>query len=182
MNFKFGIREKLLVPLLFGLAVIIYVLFVIWQPSHLIKAKQQFIVSQTNLIKTLNPSIIQNILANDLAELHRVFENSQIIHQDKWRYITLNDPDNKQLYPIFSAKPEQTTTLIKIKHTIEENDEIFGYITLYTDWKNTKEKELKNINQLSTISILLFTIIAIFNFMLQTKWVYTPITKLKDIT
>ena len=182
MHFKFGIREKLLVPLLLGLAVIICVLFLFWQPNHLIKAKQQFIASQTNLIKTLNPSIIQNILANDLAELHRVFENSQIIHKDEWRYITLNDPDNKQLYPIFSTKPEQITTLIKIKHTIEENDEVFGYITLYTDWKNTKEKELKNINQLSTISILLFAIIAIFSFMLQTKWIYTPITKLKDIT
>lgn len=182
MNFKFGIREKLLVPLLLGLTIVICVLFFFWQPSQLAKAKEQFVNSQTNLLKTLNPSIIQNILANDLSELHSVFENSQIIHKKEWRYIKLDNPDNNQLYPIFSTKPKQTPTLLKITHTIKENDEIFGYLTLYTDWKGTKEKELKNINQLSVLSILLFSGIATFSFILQTKWIYTPITKLKDIT
>lgn len=117
MLFKFGIREKLLAPLFGGLAVIILVLFLFLQPTHLKKAKQQFIEGQTKTLKTLNPSIIQNILANDLAELHRVFENSQIIHKKEWRYIELLDPDKKQLYPIFSSKPEHTATLIKIEHT-----------------------------------------------------------------
>lgn len=182
MLLRFGIREKLVLPLLVGLAIIILALFLFWQPNQLEKAKAQFIESQTNILKTLSPSIIQNILANDLSELHRVFENSQIIHANEWRYIQLNDPDKKQLYPIFSSKPEEKNTLLKINIIIEENDEIFGYITLYTDWKNSKNKELRNIRQLSTISILLFIIIAIFSFILHTKWIYTPILKLKDIT
>jgi len=96
MLLKFGIREKLLVPLLLGLAVMFTIIVFVWQPSQLIKTKQKFISSQTNLVKTLNPSIIQNILANDLAELHAVFENSLLIHKNEWRYIELNDPDNKQ--------------------------------------------------------------------------------------
>lgn len=182
MQLRFGIREKLLLPLLLGLAVIICVLLFIWQPNQLEKAKQEFIQDQTDILKTLNPSIIQNMLANDLSELHRVFENSQIIHKNEWRYIQLNDPDNKQLYPIFSSKPKDTNTLVKIKITIEENNDIFGYITLYTDWESAKNKELKNIYQLSIFSIFLFSIIAIFSFILQTKWIYTPISKLKDIT
>ena len=182
MKFKFGIREKLLVPILLGLVVITYILFFVWQPSQLTKAKQQFVETQTNLIKTLSPSIIQNILANDLAELHRVFENSKIIHKNEWRYIKLSDSDKKPLYPIFPDKPIATKTLVEITHTIEENNEIFGYITLYTDWKLKEEKELKNINQLSLLSIFLFAGIAAFSFILQTKWIYTPITKLKDIT
>ena len=182
MLFKFGIREKLLVPLFLGLAVIICVLFFFWQPSQLEKTKQQFIESQSNILKTLTPSIIQNLLANDLSELHRVFENSQDIHKNEWRYIQLTNPDNKQLYPIFSNKPEDSSTLIKIYLTIEENDEIFGYITLYTDWKKTRNKERENINQLSLLSILLFSIIAVGSFILQTKWIYTPISKLKELT
>ena len=182
MKFKFGIREKLLVPILLGLVVITYILFFVWQPSQLTKAKQQFIETQTNLIKTLSPSIIQNILANDLAELHRVFENSKIIHKNEWRYIKLSNSDKKPLYPIFPNKTKATKTLVEITHTIEEDHEIFGYITLYTDWRLKEEKELKNINQLSLLSILLFAGIAAFSFILQTKWIYTPITKLKDIT
>lgn len=182
MNFQFGIREKLLLPILIGLAIIIFILLFIWQPSQLAKEKQHFIEAQTNLLKTLAPSIIQNILANDLAELHSIFENSQLIHEKEWRYIQLNDPDNKQLYPIFSSKPEKTKTLLSISLAIEENNEIFGYITLYTDWSATKEQSIKNINQLSLIFILLFAAIAVFSFILQTNWIYTPITKLKDIT
>ncbi len=182
MQLRFGIRKKLLLPLILGQAVIICVLLFIWQPNQLEKAKQDFIQDQTNILKTLNPSIIQNMLANDLAELHTIFENSQIIHQNEWRYIQLNDPDHKQLYPIFSSKPKDTNTLLKIKITIEENDEIFGYVTLHTDWKGAKNKELKNIYQLSIFSIFLFVIIAAFSFILQTSWIFTPITKLKNIT
>lgn len=182
MNIKFGIREKLLVPLLLGLAIIICVLFLFWQPSHLTKAKIQFVETQKNLLRTLDPGLIQNILGNDLAALHSIFENSQVIHKNEWRYIELYDPDRKKLYPIFSGKAETTNTLLEIEHTIEENNEIFGYVILYTDWKDTKEKEIRNINQLSIISILLFTGIAILSFVMQTKWIYTPITTLKNIT
>lgn len=156
--------------------------FLVWQPNQLEKAKKQFIESQTNILKTLTPSIIQNILANDLSELYRVFENSQIIHSKEWRYIQLNNLDKEQLYPIFTSKPKETNTLLKINVTIEENDEIFAYITLYTDWNNNKDKELKNIRQLTAISIILFIVIGIISFVLQTKWIYTPISKLKEIT
>ncbi len=182
MLLKFGIREKLLVPLLLGLAVMFTIIVFVWQPSQLIKTKQKFISSQTNLVKTLNPSIIQNILANDLAELHAVFENSLLIHKNEWRYIELNDPDNKQLYPIFSNKLKDSETLLKIEVTIEESDDIFGYITLYTDWEKTKNIEQKNIYELSLFAIFVFSIIAIFSFILQTKWLYQPILKLKDVT
>lgn len=182
MTIQFGIREKLLTPLLAGLAIIICVLLVFWQPNHLTKSKLQFIETQTKLIRTLDPGLIQNILGNDLAALHSIFENSKIIHESEWRHIELYNPDYKKLYPIFSSQPEKTDTLLEIKHTIEENNEIFGYIILHTDWKNTKEKEIKNINQLSIISILLFASIAVISFIIQTKWIHTPLTKLKDIT
>lgn len=182
MNLKFGIREKLLAPQLLGLVVIIAVILLYWQPNQLEKAQQEFIDSQTNLIKTLSPSIIQNILANDLAELHTVFENSLLIHKNEWRFIQLKDPDKKQLYPIFTSKPKDTDTLIKIEVIIQEESEIFGYVTLYTDWERAKNKELENIFLLTIFSILLFSVIAIFSFILQTKWIYTPILKLKNIT
>ncbi|MDH5601199.1 MAG: PAS domain S-box protein [Gammaproteobacteria bacterium] len=182
MHLNFGIREKLLAPQLLGVSVIIAIILFYWQPSQLYKAKQDFIESQTNLIKTLTPSIIQNILANDLSELHRVFENSLLIHKNEWRFIQLNNPDNKKLYPIFSRKPEPSDTLIKIKLTIEEENEIFGYVLLYTDWKKARNKELEDIRLLEIFSILLFIVIAIFSFILQTKWIYNPILKLKDLT
>jgi len=182
MSIKFGIREKLLAPLIIGLAVIICILFLFVQPTQFKKAKQQFIESQTNIIKTLSPSIISNILANDLAELHRIFENSQLIHKDEWLYIKLLDQEKKQIYPIFTSKPETSDTLIKINFTIEENLEVFGYLTLHTDWKKTKEKELKSIREINFSSILLFFLIAFTSFILQTKWIYTPILKLKEVT
>ncbi len=182
MQLRFGIREKLLIPMLIGLAVVTAIMLLIWQPSQLKNAKQQFIESQTNLIKTLSPSIIQNILANDLAELHTVFEHSLLIHKNEWRYIQLYDPDKKQLYPIFSSNPKMTNTITKINVTIEENNEIFGYITLYTDWESAKNKELESIYKIQIFSIFLFSIIATILFIIQTKWIYAPIIKLKDIT
>ena len=168
--------------MIFGIGVIIFVLFFIWQPSQLTKAKQNFIISQTNILKTLSPSIIQNILSNDLAELHRVFENSLIIHKNQWRYVQLIDTDDKQLYPIFSTLPEQSKTLLKIKIDITENDELFGVLILHTDWEDERNKEIENINKLSVTSIILFGIIAVISFILETKWIYIPITRLRDVT
>jgi PAS domain-containing protein len=182
MTNRFGIREKLLAPIIIGLSIIIFTLFFIWQPNQLNKDKQDFIEAQTRLLKTLTPSIIQNILSHDLAELHSIFEHAQLIHEKEWRYIELYDQEQKQLYPIFSNRPDETDTLLKITHPIEENDEIFGSITLYTDWSGRKQKDIKNINQLTIIFVLLFIGIAILTFTLLTKWIYTPITALKNIT
>jgi len=182
MHINFRIREKLLTPMILGLVIIIASILFLLQPNQLKTEREEFIKEQTKLVKTLNPSIIQNILANDLAELHAVFENSILIHKDEWRYIELRDPDKKLLYPIFSVVPELTKTLISIKVTIEENDEVFGYITLYTDWEKAKNEELEKINQLNLYAILLFCFIGIFSFIIQTKWVYQPILKLKDVT
>lgn len=181
MQLNFGIREKLLAPTILGLVVIICSIIFILRPEQLSIEQEEFIKEQTKLIKTLSPSIIQNILANDLSELHSVFENSILIHKDEWRYIELRDPDKKLLYPIFSVLPELTETLISIKITIEENEEIFGYITLYTDWKKSKTAELEKANLLNKFAILLFCFIGVFSFIIQTKWVYQPILKLKNV-
>jgi len=182
MQIHFGIREKLLTPMILGLVIIIASILFLLQPNQLKTEREDFIQEQTKLVKTLTPSIIQNILANDLAELHSVFENAILIHKDEWRYIELRDPDKKLLYPIFAVVPELTKTLISIKVTIEENDEVFGYITLYTDWAKAKNEELGKINQLNLYAILLFCFIGVFSFIIQTKWVYQPILKLKDVT
>lgn len=182
MQINFGIREKLLTPMILGLVIIIASILFLLQPNQLKTEREEFIEGQTKLVKTLTPSIIQNTLANDLAELHSVFENAILIHKDEWRYIELRDPDKKLLYPIFSVVPELTKTLISIKVTIEENDEIFGYITLYTDWAKAKNEELGKTNQLNLFAILLFCVIGLFSFIIQTKWVYQPILKLKDVT
>lgn len=182
MQLNFGIREKLLAPTIIGLVVIVASILLILQPDQLATKKEEFIKSQTKLVKTLNPSIIQNILANDLSELHSVFENSILIHKNEWRYIELRDPDKKLLYPIFAVVPKITETLISIKITIQENDEIFGYITLYTDWKNARDYELTKTNNLNLFAILLFCFIGLFSFVIQTKGVYQPILKLKDVT
>ena len=182
MKINFGLREKLFAPMIVGLILIIISIFFILLPNQLAHEKESFIEQQTNLVKTLNPSIIQNILANDLSELHSVFENSILIHKDEWRYIELRNQDKKLLYPIFSSVPELSTTIIRIKITIEENDEIFGYITLYTDWKKTKNEALEDNIQLNLFAILFFCIIGLFSFFIQTKWLYKPILKLKDVT
>lgn len=179
---KFGIRTKLLFPIVIGLVAIISILLFIWQPSQLEKAKQDFINDQTDILKTLNPSLLQNILSNDLSALHSILENSLIIHQAEWRYIQITNTGNKKLYPIFKKIPEATDTLLKIKLNLEENDDYFGQVLLYTDWKAEKLKQMANINRISLWSIFLFTILAIISFIIQTKLIYTPITNLKDLT
>lgn len=179
---KFGIRTKLLFPIVIGLAAIIGILLLVWQPSQLEKAKQDFINDQTDILKTLNPSLIQNILSNDLSALHSILENSLIIHKTEWRYIQITNTENKKLYPIFENKPDLTDTILTIRLNLEENDELFGQALLYTDWKQEKSNQQANINQISLWSILLFTILAIISFIIQTKLIYNPIIKLKDLT
>jgi len=181
-NIKFGIRAKLLLPLVAGLAAIIFVLMFIWQPSQLEKSKQDFIKDQTNILRTLSPSLIQNILSNDLSSLHSILEHALIINKDEWRYIRLVNSDQNQLYPIFSTPPKESDTIIKINFKLKENDDFFGEVNLHTDWKKEKIAQTQNIIHINLWTILLFTLIAATSFTLQTKWIYQPITTLKNIT
>lgn len=182
MQNKFGIRSKLLLPLIFGLVVIVIVLFFFWHPSQLVSGEKNYITEQQKILKTLTPSLVQNILSNDLAALHTILENSIAIHKDHWLYLQLNDPDNKRLYPVFPEEIKRTDTTLKIKITIEEENEIFGYLVLHTDWKIAKNKTIKFSHTLGLLSILLFCLIGIVSYVLQTKWIYKPITALKDTT
>lgn len=185
MSIHFGIRSKLLLPLVLGLGVIIIVLFFILQPRQLKTGKQEFITNQTNILKTLSPSLVQNILSNDLAALHSILENSMIINKKEWRYLELIDSDNKRLYPIFSEKQkitETSETLLKIKFIIEEDNETFGVLHLYTDWKNARGSKIQFSNQLTFIALTLFILIGASGFFMQTLWIYNPITRLKNIT
>jgi len=179
---NFGIRAKLSIPFLIGLTVIIGVLFFVWQPNQLALKKSQFINSQTKILKSLSPSLIQNILSNDLSDLYSILENSLIIHKEEWRYLQLEDHDKKTLYPIFAEKPDLTNDIVKIQLPLEENDEIFGYLYLYTDWQPEKKQQIKNIDIISIWSIVVFTFIAVLSFVLQTRWIHNPIKALNNIT
>jgi len=181
-NIKFGIRAKLLLPLFIGLFAIICVLLFVWQPSQLNKAKQEFIKSQTNILKTLNPSLVQNILSNDLSALHSILENSLVIHKDEWRYLQLKNINGLQIYPIFMSKPKSSSTLLEIILTLEEDEEVFGEVRLFTDWEKAKNNQTENINKISLLAILFFILLAATSYVIQTRLIYIPITRLKDIT
>lgn len=180
LNIKFGIREKLLLPLFIGLATLVFVLMYVWQPVQLEKSKQQFIKDQTNILSTLSPSLIQNILSNDLSSLHSIIEHALRINKNEWQYVQVTNIDKKQLYPIFSDKPKTSNTIIKIEFKLEENDDYFGKIVLYTDWQQEKIVQTQNIIRFNIITILIFSLIAFVSFTVQTKWIRQPITKLKD--
>ena len=179
---KFGLRSKLSLPIIIGVLIIVCILFFVWQPLQLKKAKNEFIEEQTKILKTLNPSLIRYILSNDLSSLHSTLENSLIIHKNTWQYIQIINADKRQLFPIFTQKPKFSDTIIDIQLSLEENEEIFGEIYLFTDWGKEKKKQTENIIQINIWSIILFAIIAIANFIIQTKWIFIPITKLKDVT
>jgi len=179
---QFSIRKKLSIPYLIGLVIIISALLFVWQPIQLNKEKKQFILSQTNILKTLSPSLVQNILSNDLSALHSIFENSLIIHKNEWQYIQLNNANDKKLYPIFLNKPEVSENIIKIQLPVIEDHEKFGTLFLYTDWSAEKIKQTKNINQISYWSIFIFLTLTGISYFLQTRWLYKPVTRLKDTT
>ncbi len=181
-SIKFGIRSKLFLPLIIGQTAIICIILFIWQPSQLNKAKAEFITEQTKVLKSLNSSIIQNILSNDLSSLHSILENSLKIHDTEWVHIKLTNSENKQLYPIFDNKVNVTDTVLEIKLSLEENDESFGQLILLTDWQLTRKSQTENINRITILLIILLGVIAALSFILQTKWIYTPITELKNIT
>lgn len=178
----FGIRSKLFLPLLFGQLVIIGITLFAWLPDQLQKSKEEFIDDQTNLLKSLTPSLVQNILSNDLSSLHSILENSLKIHKKHWRYLELYNADKTKLFPIFGDKPGLTKSILEIKLNLEENDEYFGQLVLFSDWGLKKAAHTKETNNIIVILTILLGIIAAISYFFQTKWIYTPLTRLKDVT
>jgi len=179
---RFGIRLKLFLPFLLALVLVISVIQFIWAPNELTKGKEQFINSQTNILKTLSPSLIQNMLSNDLSSLHALLENSLLIHKDEWRALVLFDNDGNQLYPISFYEINSNANLIHIEVELVEEGELFGELELYTDWTLQKAQLVGRTENIAWWSVILFFVIAGLMVLFQTLWIHRPLQKLKQVT
>ncbi len=179
---KFGIREKLIVPLVAGLTLVIFILIFFLQPAQLKKVKQDFVYNQTNILKTLVPGVNNLLWQNDYAALYDMFETARKIHQQEWKALILTNPQGKQLYPLTKTKVEEKGTVLKIEIPLQDKNESYGKLTLYTDWARTRQQEQQNIYQLSLYTVIIILLVGITGYILMTRWIYSPISQLKEIT
>ena len=182
LTLKFGIREKLLLPLVTGLLLIIIILVFVLQPSQLKNAKQDFITNQTRILQTLVPGINNLLWENDYAALYEMFETAENIHKREWIYLQFINKNNIQIYPLEKKNIPASETLLKITVPVEDKNDVLGEMVLYSDWKHYRNQELDNIFRLSLYTVLVFLLAAILGFILMTRWIYSPISQLKEIT
>ena len=179
-KFHFGIRSKLITPLLIGFAIFIYVIVYQWAPYIIASEKKHFVQNHNEILETLAPSVIQNILSQDYASLFSNLDYMLESHEEKWKYIEVFNSEDKRLYPLSGTPPKNNEDIFTILYYLDDAGESLGHIKFYIDWSKYKKEQQNFFMNLTFGSISLFALIIIFSFYWQTYWIIKPIHRLQN--
>lgn len=179
-EFHFGIRSKLITPLLIGFAIFIYVIVYQWAPYIIASEKKHFVQNHNEILETLAPSVIQNILSQDYASLFSNLDYMLESHEEEWKYIEIFNSEDKRLYPLSGTPPKNNEDIFTILYYLDDAGESLGYIKFYIDWSKYKKEQQNFFRNLTLGSISLFALLIIFSFYWQTYWVIKPIHRLQN--
>lgn len=180
---RLNIRIKLLIPVITSITLLMLVFKLLFVPNYLTHQKNLFIDYQQEILETLQASLVQNILSQDLASLHKTLDRALAQHNKSWLQIKINTPDGKKLYPlVFYSERKNNSTVLTIKQTLTELGVTVADVELSVDWQIEQQKQLKYIQKIEFALISTLLLIAIPAFFWQLTWLITPIRSLKNIT
>ncbi len=123
-----GLRSKLIVPLLLAWLVFAAVVHLVWRPQMLQHERNNFLITQKQMLQALEPSLVRDILAGDLASLYVTLERYQHLHDTTWRRLVLFDMDGQQIYPLQESPSVSGDGIAQISHTLTDGSNAVGLL------------------------------------------------------
>ncbi|MDD9899845.1 MAG: ATP-binding protein [Alphaproteobacteria bacterium] len=178
-----GIRTKVLLPLIVALLGIGAYLYFIWVPQSVIAAKKESIDLLQHTLEIVDDQITQDILdGNTDVALQRL--DLILLKNSDWKSITLTGKDGQQLYPIdnFEVESDPNDVLLPLSRDLIAFDEKVGTLSITYDF--TEMSNLIRQNALGVFWTILsgIALFSIFLAFMLYKYVVNPVTALADVT
>ena len=99
-----------MLPMLVTAASFLALIFFIWMPAELDKAKENFKHQQQLILTAMDSDMLRHILARDYAALYSSIDEQMDRQKDHWKRFTLHLSNGRQLYPLFPPEKPITGT------------------------------------------------------------------------
>ncbi len=158
-----NIRIKLILPVLVTAASFLALIFFIWMPTELNKAKENFEHQQHLILTAMESDILRHILAHDYAALYSSIDVQMDKQKGHWRRLTLHLSNGRQLYPLFPPeKPITGKNLLVIHQDIVMDRKVLAKVFLTSDWSQLRQQTHNSIYQLVIyLSLIFLTFISV---------------------
>ncbi|MDH3353593.1 MAG: PAS domain S-box protein, partial [Chromatiales bacterium] len=178
-----GIRLKLLIPVLSGLALFVMLLHFYWAPAQLEISQEAFNSKIESELTALESDIISHILQQDFASLTATLDHQQRIRSDYWVSLTITTDDGKNIYPLFHDEVDTKSTFIQtFTRSLRLGDINIGKARLVVNWKDDYEIAQAHIFELERTLIIIVTLVLILAVFALNRLIRNPLITLRDAT
>ena len=162
---SYGIRFKLFLAQLAILIGLILVVYVLWIPSTLDEAKNEFTTNQASVLAAMEPDILHDLLIQDYAALYASLNEQLKQRKQQWKQLSLYLDNGRRIYPIspvdLQASDAQSPYHITIQHDVRLAGKTRARITLVADWKMQHNDVYQSVHKLVLyLFVLLFLFLA----------------------
>ncbi len=174
-----GLQGKFVIPVVFGVLVLMGIIHWIWGPTLLQDKQRDLYLYNEEVLEILAEGIIPHLLSSDLATLHATLDHHHE-HQPSWLQLTLYNSEQKILYPLFPSEvPAAGHHILRIDREIAWKGEDLGSIVLILDIEKEVNYELARIRQLELYALSIFILIGSLSLLWQRLFIVLPLMNLQ---
>ena len=174
-----GLRSKLMLPVLMAFLVMGSLLYWYWIPQYLSGEREHWKQHQQQIITAIEPFLLRDILAGDLAALHVTLNRQLTENHIDWRELEVLNEAGERLYPLSPPEKFDDSHIIHLSHKLIWQGRDLGQINLVVDYANEFAKKQSSVNQLSLIGLLVLGVFVVLATFWQTLWISIPIKRLE---
>ncbi|MCP3661357.1 MAG: PAS domain S-box protein [Gammaproteobacteria bacterium] len=180
MNWVFGLRVKLLLPILLGIIALFVGLHFYLLPLLVIEERQEFELHQYQLLHAVEPIAVHHLLSAGQDGLHTAMEEQKALYPEEWCGLSLFDENDSKLYPPDLLKEECSGEhFIEIQQPVDLDGQSLGRLTLSVDWSHQLEKLESELFQLESVILVLSLFVAVAGFVWQNFLIRLPLIRLQ---
>lgn len=176
---KFGLREKLALPLVASLIALTLTFHFYLKDRMLEDEKANYFKYQKNYLGAVEQVVSRLLLSGDLAELYATM-NEYIEINDSWKQAAIFSHNGTKLYPLTELKSYSGKYIEKLEYVVTGDNKNIASINVWIDWEKENDEILEHVHELEIISLLIFLVMTIVSSLWLNKLIRSPIVELED--
>ncbi len=174
-----GLRTKLFLPVILGLLILGLVIHFYWIRNYLDHEYNSFINSQYELVSSLEPAILRDILNGDLAALHVSLDKHLELNQPDWVSLSLHNNKNIRLYPIKPIEDVVGEYISQHQLPMLIGDQQVALLTLNLDWQPEYERVREHVAPIEIMILATIAFVGVAGLIWQNYVIRIPLGRLE---
>lgn len=180
MSIPFGLRGKLLLPVLFICSFMTISIHYVWEPNMVKQKRTALIEKEKDSLQSIAPGLIQMLLAGDMAAIYSTLDRVLAINKKTWKAIEFKDEEHRRLYPIDPVETVVIGKNIGLEHRLMLDDEYIGNLFLIVGISRTLTKEHERVHEFSLIILFFFVLLVATSLFWQYYLICNPLIRLRS--